>query len=253
MQVENSVCKSDCSGSTQRVSIRWGGYRMDTWEKEGAERRRKSGPLQEVQLGMELDWGKYGGCEKTENEVKDKTRSTNTNCQFNQDLAIVTNGGGQVWKTSGGEHSPANGERKRWASTPSRTSLLAFFYIFDKAIVQIQIAHPHMRNCSERVWKKWSWVQDESKGKESNKDIKKLSWDTSSKRRKTVSVHGRQQGAESSQTCVCQLAVNPQHPPKAALCKVKNTLIHIRGLLLCRNATETKCLKKYLGVDPSLP
>lgn len=154
-------------GSTKRVSIRWGGYRMDTWEKEGAERRRKSGPLQEIQLGMELDWGKYGGC------------------KFNQDLPIVTNGGGQVWKTSGGEqikrdkNFPANGERKRWASTPSRTSLLAFFYIFNKAIVQIQITHPHMRNCSERVWNQWTWVQDESKGKESNKDIKKLSWDTS--------------------------------------------------------------------------
>lgn len=152
-------------GSTKRVSIRWGGYRMDTWEKEGAERRRKSGPLQEIQLGMELDWGKYGGC------------------KFNQDLPIVTNGGGQVWKTSGGEqikrdkNFPANGERKRWASTPSRTSLLAFFYIFNKAIVQIQITHPHMRNCSERVWNQWTWVQDESKGKESNKDIKKLSWD----------------------------------------------------------------------------
>lgn len=120
------------------------------------------------------EWGK-----------KNKTRSTNTQWQFNQDLPIVTNGGGQVWKTSGGEqikrdkNFPANGERKRWASTPSRTSLLAFFYIFNKAIVQIQITHPHMRNCSERVWNQWTWVQDESKGKESNKDIKKLSWDTS--------------------------------------------------------------------------
>lgn len=121
-------------------------------------------------MWKDQEWGK-----------KNKTRSINTQCQFNQDLPIVTNGGGQVWKTSGGEqikrdkNFSANGERKRWASTPSRTSLLAFFYIFDKSIVQIQIAHPHMRNCSERVWNQWTWVQDESKGKESNKDIKKLS------------------------------------------------------------------------------
>lgn len=74
-----------------------------------------------------------------------------------------------------------------------------------------------------------------------------------SKRRKTVSVHGRQQDAESSQTCACQLAVNPQHPPKAALCKVTNTLTHIRGLLVCRNATETKRLKQAPRGRPFAP
>lgn len=90
------MCKSDCSDQQKGFqfageAIGWTHERKKGLRgEERADRYRKS--------SWEWNWTEENmeDVRRPRMRKKTKTRSTNTQWQFNQDLPIVTNGGGQV-------------------------------------------------------------------------------------------------------------------------------------------------------------